>query len=243
MSGPVFHWDLEQNTSEWIAARMAIPTASSFGKIITPEGKRSSQSKVYLSKLLWEFISGLPLQEEEDPYESAYMQHGHEYEENTVAAFEFVTGHKAEKIGGISNWDGMIWASPDRIVRDIACAEMKSPQPWTQLTYWFDKELLPKKYKPQLQGQLIVGELDKQFICSDHPKCKVVALEVGRDESYITTAKGYLREFVDELLEKRLILEREFGKPKPHKTEESCFGDLGVSMDDVEAIIAANNRD
>jgi hypothetical protein len=261
MSGPVLHWDIEQNSAVWLAARMAIPTASAFDRIITPEGKRSAQSTVYMAKLLWEWLSGYPIQEDEDPYESDFMRTGHEYEERTVATFEFVTGYKAEKIGGISNWDGMLWASPDRVIRAssdslLACAEVKSPAPWTQLMYWFDKEekpavvsdkkeelLLIKKYRPQLQGQLLVAETDKQFACSDHPKCKPVLLEVGRDEPYIKTASQYLREFVDKILERRLILEREFGKRKPAQQQPADgLNEFGVTMEDVEAIIAAKNK-
>lgn len=245
---------MEQNTSEWLAARMAIPTASCFDKIITPAGKKSAQSRVYMAKLLWEYRSGYPLQEDEDPYESNWMANGKEYEARTIATFEFVTGYKAEKIGGVSNWEEMIWASPDRVILNgkdsiLACIEAKSPAPWTQLLYWFDNEdaklkvengkdlELVANYKPQLQGQLLVPETDKQFICSDHPKLKPVLLEVGRDEKFIKTLSDYLREFVDTMLERRLVIDREFGKPKAISKESGGFGDLGLTEEDFQALM------
>ena len=237
-----FHWDIKQNTEDWFRLRMSIPTASAMDKIITPTGKKSSQAEAYMAKLLWEYVSGVPLQEQEDMYQSPWMEHGHEYEATTVKAFEFQTGLACEKVGFISNWDNTIGASPDRIVRGVACCEIKSPAPYTQLLYLLDKDSLAKNYWPQLQAQIFVSELDKQFMCSDHHRVKAepVILEIPRDDKYCATMALYLREFVDALLEKRLRLDREFGlRPPIAVPKPDGLAEFGVSQADVDAIIAA----
>ena len=38
---------VEQGSNEWIAARLGLPTASNFDKIITPGGKLSTSSRKY----------------------------------------------------------------------------------------------------------------------------------------------------------------------------------------------------
>ena len=250
----IFHWNVRQNTPEWFALRMAVPTASEFHRIITPEGKKATgkQREVYMARLLWEYVSGFPCHsdEESDNYQSPWMENGHDYEAKVAQSFELMTGYTLETIGGISNWDGLLWASPDRVVRDVGCFEAKSPAPWTQLRYLLDKPSLSKQYWPQVQGQIFVGDLEKQFIGSDSYRVKAepVILDVGRDDKYCATMALLLREFVDEMLERRLRLKNEFGLNPPIREvkKELAYddpGEFGVSMADVDAIFGRNHHD
>ncbi len=51
--------DCEQNSSEWFAARLGIPTASMFGDLLTPKtGKLSKQGVGYQYELLAEWLTG-----------------------------------------------------------------------------------------------------------------------------------------------------------------------------------------
>jgi hypothetical protein len=240
---PNFHWDVKQNTEEWFRLRMGIPTASEFDRIITPTGKLSTQAPGYMNKLLWEYVSGVPLQEQEDMYQSPWMEHGHEYEEQTVKSFELMTGLVPEKCGFISAWDEIIGCSPDRIVRDVGCCEMKSPAPFTQIGYLLDQNALRDKYWVQVQGQMFVSDFNQQFLCSDNPKLPPVILKIERDEKFCALLALALRQFVDKMLEARLRLDKEFGLLPPVKKTTALAhdeaGELGVSMADVEAIIAA----
>jgi len=245
----IFRYDIKQNTPEWFMAKLATPSASEFDKIITPAGKKvkAKTTATYMARLLWEWTSGYPCQSETPTYQSPWMEHGHEYEETVCKAFALMTGMTPEKIGGVSNWDGLLWASPDRIIKGIACFEAKSPAPWTQILYLIDKPQLSEDYYPQLQGQLFVGELEKQYIASDSHKVNAepVILEVGRDEDYITKLSLYLREFTDTMLEKRLRLDKEFGLRPPireaKKLAHDDGGEFGVSMADVDALLGHGN--
>ena len=242
----IFHWDIEQNSEAWFRARLAIPTASEMKRIITPTGKKSTQAEGYMNRLLFEYVSGVPFQTDE--YQSAYMEHGHEYEAAAVKSFELMTGRKTKKVGIITNWEGMVGASPDRLVIDgetvIGSLEIKAPQGPGMIGYLRDKDSLVDEYLVQLQAQLSIGELDKSDICADNPKLPAVILEVGRDEKFISTMSLYLREFVDTMLEKRLRLDKEFGLKPQVKTKAPLAyddpGEFGVSMADVDAIFGSS---
>ena len=244
----VLFWDVEQNSEEWYRLRMAIPTASAMDKIITLTGKKSSQAEAYMNRLLWEYVSGFPLQEQENVYQSPWMQSGHENEGNTVKSFEFQTSLTCKKIGFISNWDGMIGASPDRAIMDgetlTGYLEIKSPAPYTQLGYLLDKPSLSKEYWPQLQAQMLIGETEVQYICSDSHRVnsEPVILQVNRDDKYCATLALYLREFVDTMLERRLRLKSEFGLQPPVREVKKALayddgGEFGVSLADLDAIL------
>lgn len=251
---PKFLWDIKQNSVEWFAARLGIPTASDFHRIITPEGKpsKAETTEAYMNRLLFEWVSGVPYQEND--YKSDFMQHGHDNEDGAAARFEFHTGLTTRKCGFVTNDAGTVGSSPDRIVWDAASAadegygepwatvELKSPQGPAQIGYLLDKPSLVKKYRVQTQGQIWVCEFDHGFIHSDHTISPVI-LPIDRDEDYISLLAQRVTRFVDKMLEKRFILEREYGpfvrptlggKPTP----EDC-GEFGVSFEDLEQMWAA----
>ena len=257
-----FRFDIKQNTEEWERARLGIPTASEFHRIITPGGKgndkpkQSSQWTTYMNKLLLEYVTGFPCNYEEDAYQSPWMEHGHDYENKVAQSFELMTGYVLSKVGFVTNWDGTIGASPDRLAAEqtnklsqqkiIGGVELKSPSPWVQIGYLLDKESLRSKYYCQLQGQLFVCELEKQFIASDSHKLKAepVILEVPRDDKFQGSLALYLREFVDTMLERRLRLKSEFGLQPPVREVKKALayddgGEFGVSLADLDAILGA----
>jgi len=91
--------DCEQGTQEWIDARLGIPTASNFDKIITPkELKPSKSQEPYLARLLAEWLIGHSLDEEV----SQFMERGTGLEEKGVAKYEWerdITNDGIQKIG------------------------------------------------------------------------------------------------------------------------------------------------
>ena len=241
----VFDYSISQNSESWFRARLAIPTASELKRIITPTGKKSSQAASYMNRLLFEHVSGVPYQSDE--YQSAYMEHGHEYEAAAVKSFEMMTGRKTKKVGIVTNWDGLIAASPDRLtvveMQVDGTLEIKAPQGPGMIGYLLDKDSLVEEYYVQIQAQLFICEFEKSAICADNPKLPPVILEVGRDDKYIGTMALYLREFVDTMLEKRLRLDKEFGVRPPVKKAPLAHddgGEFGVSMADVDAIFGSS---
>ena len=52
--------DCEQGSEEWFKARLGVPSASNFHRVITPTGKLSSQVDSYVNTLASEIITGQP---------------------------------------------------------------------------------------------------------------------------------------------------------------------------------------
>ena len=49
--------DVEQGTEEWLAARLGVPSASGFSKLITTTGKKASTFDTYVNQLIAEKIT------------------------------------------------------------------------------------------------------------------------------------------------------------------------------------------
>jgi hypothetical protein len=201
-----------QNSEEWYSRRLGIPTASEFARIVTPTGKKSDQADAYMNRLIAEWALGTQL---EDGVETQWMQHGHELEALAMRSYAFEMDAEPEEVGFITTDDGLIGASPDRLVGESGLLELKCPAPQTHI-YYMRTRKLSLKYKPQTQGQLLVSGREWVDLQSFHPGLPTVIIRQHRDEEYITLLDAELRAFVDRLLEARAELEREYGNFRKH---------------------------
>jgi putative phage-type endonuclease len=191
--------DVEQGSEEWLRLRCTIPTASEFGKIITPaKGELSKQADSYRNILLASWVTGRPV----DEFLSHWMERGQEMEPEACAWYEFQEDQDAQSVGFITRDDGMVGASPDRMVGDSGLLEVKCPSAHVHLGYLL-KNTLPTQYKPQTQGQLLVTEREWVDFLSYHPDLPPVLIRVHRDEAYIEKLRSALDKFVDGLIAAR----------------------------------------
>lgn len=226
---PILH-SFKQNTPEWFKARLGIPTASEFDRIITATGKVSTQAPEYLHRLLAEWYLDEPVEN----FSNEWMDRGHEYEPEAMKAYSFMTGHTPTEIGFITTDDGLAGCSPDRLVGTDKCLELKCPLAHTQIGYLMG-DLVSDKYRVQLQGQLWVSGRDTVDIYAYHPKLPPVLLTIGRDEKFLPLLGVAVRTFVDTMLKAREDLVKRFGEPERRKPEEDS---LGVSDADVDRLLA-----
>ena len=99
-----------QYSPEWWAARVGIPTASNFDKIITSTGKKSSSWKPYSYKKAAEIETG----KIEDTYTSRSMLRGLELEPLARMDYCFITGIDVEEVGIVYPDEKKLWScSPD----------------------------------------------------------------------------------------------------------------------------------
>jgi len=190
--------DVVQNSPEWFEARMGIPTASSFDKIITSTGKPSTQAKSYMNKLLAEWLTG----ESDSIKQNEWMERGHELEGQARSLYGFLNDCEPKQVGLIYKDDRkLVSCSPDSLLDDKG-HEIKCPAPHTHVEYLL-ADKLPTKYKIQVQGSMYVTGLDKWVFQSFHPTMPSLILEVGRDEKLIKSIDEGLNNFIDEMLEKR----------------------------------------
>jgi hypothetical protein len=169
-----------QGSSEWLAVRSGIPTASCFDKIITPKGKPSAQAEKYLHKLLAERLMGHPVIEFTGPW----LERGKELEADAAAYYESMREVTCERVGFITNDAGTIGCSPDRLVGDDGLLELKVPAEHTHVAYMLTRAV-DAEYYPQVQGQIWVAQRKWLDIMSYHPEMPAVVIRVERDDKYI----------------------------------------------------------
>ena len=78
----------EQLSDEWFSLRCGVPSASKFGQIITPTGKKSTQSEQYLNQLAGERLTGI----KSSITQSQAMLEGIEKEEEARDLFSMIHG-------------------------------------------------------------------------------------------------------------------------------------------------------
>lgn len=184
----------EQRSPEWFAARLGVPSASQFGKIITPTGKRSTQADGYLNKLVAEILTGES--EYQEPNDA--MIRGTVLEPEARAYYELIGG-QVEEVGFCLHEDGF-GCSPDGLVGSQGLLEIKCPLAHTHVEY-LREGVLPGLYVPQVQGQLLVTGREWCDFLSYHPDMKPLLIRVERDEKFIQTLHDALREMVEQINE------------------------------------------
>ncbi len=189
---------VEQGSPAWLQLRLGIPTASEFDKILTPKTmKLSSQARGYAFRLVAETLLGYPVQ---DLGNLPWIERGKELEPQAAQAYEFDTDHETRKVGFITTDDGLIGASPDRLLIGInGGVELKCPAPATHIGYLIDG--FGSDYVVQVQGQMLVGGFDFIDRYSFHPDLPPVRERVGRDESMIAALRDALDQFNEMRLE------------------------------------------
>lgn len=192
--------DCLQGTREWLELRAGIPTASEFGKILTPTGKLSESSEPYMHALIAERLMGHPRVE----FMSTWMNRGNQMEAEAVDYYEFQCDCETSRVGFVTNDEQTVGASPDRVVGDDGLLEIKVPKDETHVGYLLRKPA-DKKYYPQLQGQLWITERKWVDILSYHPEMPMALVRVERDEAYIDSLRKVVMAF-------SAALEEEYGK-------------------------------
>ncbi len=144
--------DMEQGSPEWVAARLGIPTASQFHRLITPAKLTASrQADAYMHELLCEHVLGEPM----DGASSAFMERGTELEVEARSFYEFERGVDVETVGFCLRDDHLAGCSPDGLVDDEGLVEIKCLGAAKHLAGVLQAEP-PTDYRLQLQGQLLV---------------------------------------------------------------------------------------
>ena len=184
---------------------MGVPTASAFDRILTPGGKPSKSAEGYLYELLGELMMGCP----HDAPKYGWMGRGNELEEEAANWYEFQNSTGTEIVGFCTTDDGLIGASPDRLVGDEGLLELKCPAPSTHVRYLlFPDRGVEKEYAVQVQGQLHVTGRRWCDVVSYHPVIPRVIVRVERNENFIALLDTALKAFCAQLADGKAELER-----------------------------------
>lgn len=229
-------YDCVQGSTEWLYLRSGIPTASCFDQILTPGGKPSKSAERYLFSLLAEKMMGHPCVE----FMSAWMERGNLMEAEAVSFYELQRDVETVKVGFITNDQGTIGASPDRLVGDDGLLEIKVPKESTHVSYLL-KKAVDQAYYPQVQGQLWVSGRKWSDILSYHPELPPALIHVERDEEFIGLLSAAVLEF-SAVLERYALEARERGWiVEPTKEDLDGLG-LGDTEEIVNEIMEGNQN-
>lgn len=189
---------VEQGSEAWLALRIGIPTASMFGKIVTTKkAELSAQAHNYALRLVAERLLNTPATLFGGDFSGPWMERGRELEPMAVKQYEFEHDVQTVPVAFITTDDGRLGCSPDRLVvsKQRIGLEIKSPSPQVHLGYLLDG--LDDDHKPQIQGQLLVGELDRVDLYSYNPAMPPALIQTVRDEPYAAKLQAALLRFAD----------------------------------------------
>lgn len=192
-------YSVTQGSGDWFTLRLGIPTASCFDQIITPKiGKLSASARKYAYRLLSEKLLNAPGQTLDG---LQYIERGNELEPQAVAQYEFAQEVRTRPAGFFTTDDGLLGASPDRMVIDRAIGvECKCPAAHTMMMYLLEGNGADE-YRTQVQGQMLVAELERVDFYAFHPRMPPALIVTPRDEEYIGKMRTVLGEFNERLAE------------------------------------------
>lgn len=180
----------EQNTSEWLQARLGKPTASSFHTIMA--GDTGKTRRDYMRKLAGEIITGQPM----EGFSNAYTERGHAVEGEARATYEFLRNVEVEEVGFIENYGAGY--SPDGLVGEDGLIEIKSKAPHLLIDI-LERDRMPPEHRKQVQGGLWVSEREWCDFIAYYPGMPTFMHRAFRDEKFIAEIAEAVGEFNEEL--------------------------------------------
>jgi len=195
--------EMEQGTEEWHQAKLGVPSASNFKKIVTSTGAVSKQQAGYLNELLAERMAGHPL----EGFKNGWMERGNELEAEARDDYEWTKGIAVQQVGFVVREDGKAGCSPDGLIGDDGLIEIKCPSPGVHVSY-LRAGKVPTDYFAQVQGQLWICERQWCDFVSYHPDLPALVVRVDRDEKFIEKLETAVLAFAKELQIQAKILER-----------------------------------
>lgn len=176
--------ECEQRSEEWLKARLGKWTASFFDKAITTTGKRSASSEDVNNRLVAELIIGRT----DDTFQSDAMLRGAELEDEALRFINFTHGYNFKKIGFIDSGLGYGCSLDGNDANLDIGLEMKVPSLHTHLKY-LAGGVLPKDYKAQVQGAMMITGRKHHVFMSYHPEIRPFVIVVERDDEFINEMK------------------------------------------------------
>jgi len=184
-----------QGSPEWVDARLGVPTASQFHRILAPSSlKPSSQRGGYMDQLLAEWILGDPC----DADASSFMDRGTALEDDAVLRYEIEQGVDVRRVGFCTaDADPVVGCSPDFLVGDDGGGEIKCPSAKVHVGYLLGASSV--KYRLQVQGALWITGRKWWDWYSYSPVMPPAQVRHERDEEAIAALAAALNTFCTHL--------------------------------------------
>lgn len=166
----------EQNSDEWLHARMGIPTSSAFSDVLAKgEGKTR---RTYMLKLAGEIITGKPM----EGFSNVHTERGHAMEDQIRDLYAFETGAELRRVGFIRN--GRTGCSPDSVIGEDGGLEIKTKLPHLLIETMLKGDF-PPEHKAQVQGTLWITGRKWWDLAVGYDGMPLFRVRAVRDEPYI----------------------------------------------------------
>ena len=192
--------EIVQGSNDWFQIRMGKVTASRVADVIakTKTGYSTSRDN-YMAQLVVERLTFTKT----ESYTNAAMQWGTDTEPFARAAYEAAQGVMVEEVGFVRHptieWAG---ASPDGLVEDDGCIEIKCPNTLTMIETLLSQKV-PGKYFSQMQFQLACTRRKWcDYVVFDPrmpAKAQLFVRRVDRDDEYIAEIEAEIVKFLAEV--------------------------------------------
>lgn len=144
-----------QYSPQWWSLRRGVPTASQFGRILTPKKcEPSAQQEDYIAELIADRACQTPPFFTERPM-SRDCANGLNMEPIARSWYAMQTDTEVQQVGFCLTDDGRFGCSPDGLVGEDGGLELKCPTLKTHVRY-LQAGTLPDEYRAQVHGSLIV---------------------------------------------------------------------------------------
>ena len=237
--------DCEQGSWEWIQARLGIPTASAFSRVLTSGGKLSASREPYKAELLAEWALGEPIEEWQG---NEWTERGKYLEPQARRYYALQRDIDPEQVGFVYQDDKqMVGCSPDALVGEPGLLELKCPLAGNHLLYLVQNDV-PKKYQPQCQGSLWVTGREWIDFMSYFPGLPPLIIRVAPDPKIQDALSEHMPVFIAEIEDARGMLEEmgitaaSVGGPPPEiEDKPATMGDVTGAV--YDAIERSSNED
>lgn len=185
--------EVQQGSPEWIHARLGIPTASQFSRIIQVSGKPSKSVDEYLYELVAESILGtIPIEPK-----TQMMERGINLEPDAINWYESENGFTAtvRRVGFCLTDDETAGCSPDALVNDDGGLEIKAPSPKKHIRNIEKPDDFIEEHFCQVQGNLFVTGRKWWDLVSWHPTLPPLLIRVEPDKIFIDELAKQLQTF------------------------------------------------
>jgi hypothetical protein len=184
--------DVPQNSPEWHAARLGLPTTSEFQCLMAKSADRKGRA-TYMRRLAEEIITGRVA----ETFRNESMDRGHVQEPEAADRYSFLKRVDLEVVGFVKNHGA--GCSPDRfIVGQSGLLEIKT-QRADILIETILKDEFPGEHKAQTQGALWICDRDYVDLMIHCPGMPPFIKRAGRDVRYIADLAGEVARFNEEL--------------------------------------------
>ena len=189
-----------QKSEEWLEARKGKITASRVGDIMPgARGKYLASREVYMMELATEVLTG----ESAPFFETEAMRWGTETEPIARGAYEAIIGTWVTEVGFKYSEEFKMGASPDGLIGNNGCIEIKCPNTSTLLKLKASGKINPK-HLVQMNVVMLVWERQwcDYFVYDPRlPSNQYFMRRIERNETVVDGIKGEVKKFHEELME------------------------------------------